>query len=275
MYYIGYKGGKPLVLKYGKKFGITAHEFEKGEKWITKYGDAAIFVSQLLPVVRTYVSLPPGVLKMNYKKFIFFTFTGAYVWCLALAFMAMKLGEHWEDLTEQMKAIQKELRQKDDFAKEVQELFDKIKAAKMSDEARDAAEKECGRLEKMMPYSPEATVVRTYLDWLINLPWQTRTKDTLDISAAEKILDDEHFGLKKAKERILEYLAVQVRAKKLKSPILCLVGPPGVGKTPEAPAAAKRGLAEMGRMTRDEWITAATFLLMVGGWVLRGTERRQ
>lgn len=106
MYYIGYKGGKPLVLKYGKKFGITTHEFEKGEKWITKYGDGAIFVSQLLPVVRTYVSLPPGVLKMNFKKFIFFTFTGAYVWCLALAFMAMKLGEHWEDLTKYMKGFQ-------------------------------------------------------------------------------------------------------------------------------------------------------------------------
>ena len=134
-------------------------------------------------------------------------------------------------LTEQMKAIQKELRQKDDFAKEVQELFDKIKEAKMSDEARESAEKECSRLEKMMPYSPEATVVRTYLDWLVNLPWQTRTKDTLDIPAAEKILDDEHFGLEKAKERILEYLAVLKLVKKIKGPILCFVGPPGVGKT--------------------------------------------
>ena len=134
-------------------------------------------------------------------------------------------------LTEQMKAIQKELRQKDDFQKEVQELFAKIKEAKMTAEAEEAATKECERLEKMMPYSPEATVVRTYLDWMIGLPWAVRTKDTLDIARAEKILDDEHFGLEKAKERILEYLAVLKLTNKLKGPILCFVGPPGVGKT--------------------------------------------
>ncbi len=134
-------------------------------------------------------------------------------------------------LTEQMKAIQKELRQKDDFQKEVQELFAKIKEAKMPQEAEEAATKECERLEKMMPYSPEATVVRTYLDWMIAVPWAIRTKDTLDIARAEKILDDEHFGLEKAKERILEYLAVLKLTNKLKGPILCFVGPPGVGKT--------------------------------------------
>ena len=134
-------------------------------------------------------------------------------------------------LTEQMKAIQKELRQKDDFSKEVQDLFQKIKEAKMTDEAKEAAEKECARLEKMMPYSPEATVVRTYLDWMVQLPWAVRSKDELDIFAAEKILNEEHFGLEKAKERILEYLAVMKLVKKIKGPILCFVGPPGVGKT--------------------------------------------
>lgn len=134
-------------------------------------------------------------------------------------------------LNEQMKAIQKELRQKDDFAKEVQELYVKIKEAKMSEEALSVAKKECERLEKMMPYSPEATVVRNYLDWLIQLPWSNRTKDQLDLDASQQILDQEHFGLEKAKERILEYLAVLKLVKKIKGPILCFVGPPGVGKT--------------------------------------------
>lgn len=141
-------------------------------------------------------------------------------------------------LTEQMKAIQKELRQKDDFAKEVQELRQKIKEAKMGQEANDAAEKECERLEKMMPYSPEATVIRTYLDWMIQLPWSVRTKDNLELSSAEKILNAEHFGLEKAKERILEYLAVLKMVKKIKGPILCFVGPAGVGKTSVAKSIA-------------------------------------
>ncbi len=134
-------------------------------------------------------------------------------------------------LTEQMKAIQKELRQKDDFAKEIAELKIKIREAKMTPEATEAAEKECARLEKMMPYSPEATVVRTYLDWMVALPWTNRTKDNLEIKDAEKILNDEHFGLEKAKERILEYLSVLKLVKKIKGPIICFVGPPGVGKT--------------------------------------------
>ena len=134
-------------------------------------------------------------------------------------------------LTEQMKAIQKELRQKDDFTKEVAELKIKIKDAQMTPEAMETAEKECGRLEKMMPYSPEATVVRTYLDWMISLPWAVRTQDNLEIAAAEKVLNNEHFGLEKAKERILEYLSVLKLVKKIKGPILCFVGPPGVGKT--------------------------------------------
>lgn len=141
-------------------------------------------------------------------------------------------------LTEQMKAIQKELRQKDDFAKEVAELKQKIKEAKMPTEAHETAEKECERLAKMMPYSPESTVIRTYLDWLISLPWSVRTKDALDILEAEKILNKEHYGLEKVKERILEYLAVLRLVKKIKGPILCFVGAPGTGKTSVAKSVA-------------------------------------
>ncbi|MBN1823534.1 MAG: endopeptidase La [Endomicrobiales bacterium] len=142
-------------------------------------------------------------------------------------------------LTEQMKAIQKELRQKDDYAKELDELRVKIKEAKMSPEAQDIAEKEIVRLEKMMPFSPEATVVRTYLDWLISLPWAINTKDNLDLKRAQKTLDEDHFGLEKIKERVLEYLAVLGRVQKIKGPILCFVGPPGVGKTSIAKSVAR------------------------------------
>jgi ATP-dependent Lon protease len=134
-------------------------------------------------------------------------------------------------LTEQMKAIQKELRQKDDFAKEIDEIRQQIKQARMAKEAQDMAEKEVQRLEKMMPFSPEATVIRTYLDWLINLPWAVSTPDNLDLKRAQKILDDEHYGLEKIKERVIEYLAVLKQVKKIKGPILCFVGPPGVGKS--------------------------------------------
>jgi len=142
-------------------------------------------------------------------------------------------------LTEQMKAIQKELRQKDDYAREIDELRAKIKAAKMSREAQDAALKELARLEKMTPFSPEATVSRTYLDWLINLPWAVSTEDNLDIKRAEKILNEDHYGLEKPKERVLEYLAVLKMVKKIKGPILCFVGPPGVGKTSLAKSIAR------------------------------------
>jgi ATP-dependent Lon protease len=134
-------------------------------------------------------------------------------------------------LNEQMKAIQKELKQKDDSSKEIDELREKIKAAGMSPEATEAAEKEVTRLEKMMPFSPESTVIRTYLDWLLGLPWTAVTTDNLDLVRAQKILDEDHFGLDKVKERITEYLAVLSLVKSLKGPILCFVGPPGVGKT--------------------------------------------
>jgi len=134
-------------------------------------------------------------------------------------------------LNEQMRAIQKELGEKDEFKNEIQELEEKIKAKKMSDDARDKAEKELKKLKMMSPMSAEATVVRNYIDWMISLPWNEFTEDKLDIDEAEAILEEDHFGLEKVKQRILEYLAVQSLVGKLKGPILCLVGPPGVGKT--------------------------------------------
>jgi ATP-dependent Lon protease len=134
-------------------------------------------------------------------------------------------------LNEQMKAIQKELRQKDDFAQEIEDLKKAVKEAKMPEVAETAALKEVGRLEKMAPFSPESTVSRTYLDWMTHLPWSKLTRDTLDLDKAQKILDEDHAGLPKAKERILEYLAVTKLTKGLRGPILCFAGPPGVGKT--------------------------------------------
>ncbi len=134
-------------------------------------------------------------------------------------------------LNEQMKAIQKELRQKDDFQKDIDELKAKIKKNNLPKYAAEAAEKEIERLSKMAPFSPESTVSRTFLDWLVNMPWAVSTEDILDIDKAKKVLDEGHFGLDKVKERILEYLAVRQLTKSLKGPVLCFVGPPGTGKT--------------------------------------------
>ncbi len=134
-------------------------------------------------------------------------------------------------LNEQMKAIQKELGEMDDAANEVDELAKKIQDAGMSKEAKVKAEAELNKLKLMSPMSAEATVVRNYIDWMVNVPWKKKTKVKHDLKLAEEVLDAEHFGLEKVKERILEYLAVQQRVKSLKGPILCLVGPPGVGKT--------------------------------------------
>jgi len=134
-------------------------------------------------------------------------------------------------LNEQMKAIQKELGDMDDVPNELEELEQKIKKAGMSKEALEKATSELNKLKMMSPMSAEATVVRNYIDWLVSVPWKKRTKIRNDLAAAENILEEDHFGLEKVKERILEYLAVQQRVKKLKGPILCLVGPPGVGKT--------------------------------------------
>ncbi len=134
-------------------------------------------------------------------------------------------------LNEQMRAIQKELGEKDEFKNELQELEEKIRQKKLSQEARDKVEKELKKLKMMSPMSAEATVVRNYIDWLLVLPWYEYTEDKLDIQDAETILDEDHYGLEKVKERILEYLAVQSLVGELKGPILCFVGPPGVGKT--------------------------------------------
>lgn len=134
-------------------------------------------------------------------------------------------------LNEQMRAIQKELGEKDDFRNEIQELEDKLKSKHMTDDARDKTEKEIRKLKMMSPMSAEATVVRNYVDWMLSLPWHEYTEETLNIVDAEKVLDNDHFGLFRVKERILEHLAVHKLVGKLRGPILCLVGPPGVGKT--------------------------------------------
>ncbi len=134
-------------------------------------------------------------------------------------------------LNEQMRAIQKELGEKDEFKNEIQELEEKIRQKKLSIEAKDKVEKELKKLKMMSPMSAEATVVRNYIDWLLSLPWAEYTEDKLDIQDAEKVLEEDHYGLEKVKERILEYLAVQSLVGELRGPILCFVGPPGVGKT--------------------------------------------
>ena len=134
-------------------------------------------------------------------------------------------------LNEQMRAIQKELGEKDEFKNEIQEIEEKLKQKKLSAEAKDKVDKELKKLKMMSPMSAEATVVRNYIDWIISLPWNEYTDDKLDINEAERILEEDHYGLEKVKERILEYLAVQSLVGKIKGPILCLVGPPGVGKT--------------------------------------------
>jgi ATP-dependent Lon protease len=142
-------------------------------------------------------------------------------------------------LSEQMKAIQKELGEKDDFKSEVQEFEDKIKQKKLSKEASKKAKQELKKLKLMSPMSAEATVSRNYIDWLVSLPWDKVTEDKKDIDEAEQILEDEHYGLKAVKERIIDYLAVRGLVEEMKGPILCLVGPPGVGKTSLAKSIAR------------------------------------
>jgi ATP-dependent Lon protease len=134
-------------------------------------------------------------------------------------------------LNEQLKAIQKELGEIDEGKDEQSELEERIKKTKLSKEAHDKAMAELKKLKTMSPMSAEATVVRNYLDWMLNIPWKKRTKIKRDVKHAESVLNADHYGLEKVKERILEYLAVQQRSQKLRGPILCLVGPPGVGKT--------------------------------------------
>jgi ATP-dependent Lon protease len=159
-------------------------------------------------------------------------------------------------LNEQMKAIQKELGDMEDAPNELEELQLKIEKAGMSKEAREKASSELNKLKMMSPMSAEATVVRNYIDWLVNAPWKKSSKIRHDLAAAEEVLEEDHYGLEKVKERILEYLAVQQRVKKLKGPILCLVGPPGVGKTSLGRSIARATNRKFTRMSlggvRDE-----------------------
>ena len=159
-------------------------------------------------------------------------------------------------LNEQMKAIQKELGDMNDEANEVAELEKKIENAGMPAEAKEKATSELGKLKMMSPMSAEATVVRNYIDWLVKAPWKKRTRILKDLSRAEQVLEEDHYGLEKVKERIVEYLAVQQRVKKQKGPILCLVGPPGVGKTSLGKSIARSTNRKFVRMSlggvRDE-----------------------
>jgi ATP-dependent Lon protease len=159
-------------------------------------------------------------------------------------------------LNEQMKAIQKELGDGEEGRDELRELEERIAKTKLSKEAREKAENEVKKLRQMSPMSAEATVVRNYLDWLLGIPWKKRSKVRNDLAFAEDVLNADHYGLDKVKERIVEYLAVQSRANKLKGPILCLVGPPGVGKTSLGKSIAKATGREFVRMSlggvRDE-----------------------
>jgi ATP-dependent Lon protease len=183
-------------------------------------------------------------------------------------------------LNEQLKAIQKELGEGEDGRDEMAELEDKINKTKFSKEAHDKAIAELKKLRSMSPMSAEATVVRNYLDWMLSLPWHKRTKIKRDIKAAERVLNADHFGLEKVKERILEYLAVQQRIKKMKGPILCLVGPPGVGKTSLGKSVARATGRNFVRMSlggvRDEAEVRGhrrTYIGSMPGKVLQGMKK--
>ena len=159
-------------------------------------------------------------------------------------------------LNEQMKAIQKELGEMEDAPNEIEDLAKKIEALGMPKEAKEKATSELNKLKMMSPMSAEATVVRNYIDWLVSVPWKSRSKISRDLAKAEQILDEDHYGLEKVKGRILEYLAVQNRVRKMKGPILCLVGPPGVGKTSLGQSIARATNRKFCRMSlggvRDE-----------------------
>ncbi|TDH63872.1 endopeptidase La [Dankookia rubra] len=183
-------------------------------------------------------------------------------------------------LNEQLKAIQKELGEGEDGKDEAAELEAKIKATKLSKEAREKAMAELKKLRTMSPMSAESTVVRNYLDWMLSIPWKKRSKVRNDIVEAEKVLDADHFGLEKVKERIIEYLAVQSRSPKIRGPILCLVGPPGVGKTSLGKSIAKATGRNFVRMSlggvRDEAEVRGhrrTYIGSMPGKVIQGMKK--
>jgi len=183
-------------------------------------------------------------------------------------------------LNEQLKAIQKELGETEDGRDEAGEFEERIEKTKLSKEAREKATQELKKLKSMSPMSAEATVVRNYLDWLLSIPWGKRSRVKKDIKAAEKILNQDHYGLEKVKERILEYLAVQTRVRKIKGPILCLVGPPGVGKTSLGKSIAKATGRNFVRMSlggvRDEAEVRGhrrTYIGSMPGKVIQGMKK--
>ncbi len=183
-------------------------------------------------------------------------------------------------LNEQMKAIQKELGDGEDGRDEMSELEDRIKKTKLSKEARDKAMGELKKLRNMSPMSAEATVVRNYLDWMLSIPWKKRSKLKHDINYAEDVLNEDHYGLEKVKERILEYLSVQQRTEKVRGPILCLVGPPGVGKTSLGKSIAKAVGRSFVRMSlggvRDEAEVRGhrrTYIGSMPGKVIQGMKK--
>ncbi len=183
-------------------------------------------------------------------------------------------------LNEQLKAIQKELGEGEEGRDELAEIEERIKKTKLSKDARDKANAELKKLRQMSPMSAEATVVRNYLDWLLSIPWSKRSRVKKDLAAAEAILNEDHFGLEKVKERILEYLAVQQRANKIRGPILCLVGPPGVGKTSLGKSIARCTGREFIRMSlggvRDEAEIRGhrrTYIGSMPGKVIQGMKK--
>ena len=183
-------------------------------------------------------------------------------------------------LNEQMKAIQKELGEGEDGKDELAELEEKIEKTKLSKDAKEKAHAELKKLRAMSPMSAEATVVRNYLDWLLNIPWKKRSRVKKDLKEAEKVLNADHYGLEKVKERILEYLAVQARMNKVKGPILCLVGPPGVGKTSLGQSIAKATNRHFVRMSlggvRDESEIRGhrrTYIGSMPGKVIQGMKK--
>ena len=183
-------------------------------------------------------------------------------------------------LNEQLKAIQKELGDTEDGRDETAELEDRIKETKLTKEAREKANAELKKLKSMSPMSAESTVVRNYLDWLISIPWKKRTRVRKDLRAALAVLDEDHYGLEKVKERILEYLAVQQRMRKVKGPILCLVGPPGVGKTSLGKSIARATGRNFVRMSlggvRDEAEVRGhrrTYIGSMPGKVIQGMKK--
>ena len=183
-------------------------------------------------------------------------------------------------LNEQMKAIQKELGESEDGKDEISELEERLNATKFSKEAREKATAELKKLRAMSPMSAESTVVRNYLDWMLSIPWKKRTRVKRDLAAAQNVLNTDHFGLEKVKERIVEYLAVQNRVRKVKGPILCLVGPPGVGKTSLGQSIAKATGRNFVRMSlggvRDEAEVRGhrrTYIGSMPGKIIQGMKK--